>query len=168
MVKNHSFWKKDAYGMLLGKLKYWFCGPGKSTFYSYAYIMYIHGMYNRAVCMYKKHVHICTHNGSCCTHCIHGLVMGLQNVPQYTLSKRLSGFWKWSGCFGKEKNLLPLPETDPSSWSALQLSKYIIIYIILGVMCCHNPSNVCAREESKHDTLTTLPSLIKNYDSNNG
>jgi len=34
--------------------------------------------------------------------------------PLYKLSRRLGGCQSWTGCFGEEKNITLLPETEPT------------------------------------------------------
>jgi len=38
------------------------------------------------------------------------------NSPMCTLSSRLFGPWRWSGLFGEEKDVFPLPDLSPRSY----------------------------------------------------
>jgi len=52
------------------------------------------------------------------SHSVHAdqiAVLSWENKPWYPLSRRLGGAQRQSGCFGEEKNLLPVLETNPRS-----------------------------------------------------
>jgi hypothetical protein len=64
-------------------LKRCFCGPDKVTVCTYTYRIYIHRVcgtvyYILYKCMYVcMYVCMCGHTGSCCTHCVNVLAIGL-------------------------------------------------------------------------------------------
>jgi hypothetical protein len=44
---------------------------------------------------------------------LHACHFTVEKGPQYSLNVSVGGPQRWSGCFGEEINLLPLPELEP-------------------------------------------------------